>query len=231
MTNPAQPAKSIAELVEENQTLKAQYEDALAEIELLKSGVETMHDVGIYYYRHPLENAVAYQDALESIKAQIRTYIADGRAIEASTRFTFDNSLAKGRKMTAELAKLMLRAYNAEAENCVRYVKAGNLPSAEKRLTGAATSIARYAQESWTSTRGARSSAPVTEPTSIGSGLFGVQLTASGSPSLSSSVLMTAAAPLKCRADTWVTSASPVYRMLTALDTGSISDSISSVRR
>jgi hypothetical protein len=47
--------------------------------------------------------------------------------------------------MTAELAKLMLRAYNAEAENCVRYVKAGNLASAEKRLTGAATSIARFA--------------------------------------------------------------------------------------
>jgi hypothetical protein len=47
--------------------------------------------------------------------------------------------------MTADLAKLMLRAYNAEAENCVRYVKAGNLKAAEKRLTGAATSIARYA--------------------------------------------------------------------------------------
>lgn len=47
--------------------------------------------------------------------------------------------------MTADLAKLMLRAYNAEAENCVRYVKAGNLKAAEKRLTGAATAIARYA--------------------------------------------------------------------------------------
>jgi hypothetical protein len=33
--------------------------------------------------------------------------------------------------MTADLAKLMLRAYNAEAENCVRYVKAGNLAAAE----------------------------------------------------------------------------------------------------
>ena len=47
--------------------------------------------------------------------------------------------------MTADLAKLMLRAYNAEAENCVRYVKAGNLPAAEKRLASAATSIARFA--------------------------------------------------------------------------------------
>jgi hypothetical protein len=47
--------------------------------------------------------------------------------------------------MTADLAKLMLRAYNAEAENCVRYVKAGNLDAAESRLTRAATAIARYA--------------------------------------------------------------------------------------
>jgi hypothetical protein len=39
----------------------------------------------------------------------------------------------------------MLRAYNAEAENCVRYVKAGNLDAAESRLTRAATAIARYA--------------------------------------------------------------------------------------
>jgi hypothetical protein len=125
--------------------LRGHYEGALAEIEMLKRDVEALHDIGIYNYRHPLENAVAYQEALESIKAEIKAFIAEGRAIEASTRFTFDNSLAKGRKMTADLAKLMLRAYNAEAENCVRYVKAGNLKAAEKRLAGAASSIARYA--------------------------------------------------------------------------------------
>ncbi|MGV0717849.1 DUF4041 domain-containing protein [Mycolicibacterium sp. XJ662] len=126
-------------------SLREQFEDALAEIEALKRDVEAMHDIGIYNYRHPLENAVEYQDALASIKADVKAFITDGRAIEASTRFTFDNSLAKGRKMTADLSKLMLRAYNAEAENCLRYVKAGNLRAAEKRLAGAAASIARYA--------------------------------------------------------------------------------------
>jgi Domain of unknown function (DUF4041) len=75
----------------------------------------------------------------------MKSRIAEGTAIEVSTRFTFNNSLAKGRKMTSELAKLMLRAYNAEAENCVRYVKAGNLTGAERRLTNATTAIARYA--------------------------------------------------------------------------------------
>lgn len=136
---------TTTDLARENATLREQYQDALAEIEMLKRDVDAMHDIGIYSYRHPLENAVAYQKVLESIKAEIKSFITEGRAIEASTRFTFDNSLAKGRKMTADLAKLMLRAYNAEAENCVRYVKAGNLKAAEKRLAGAASSIARYA--------------------------------------------------------------------------------------
>lgn len=134
-----------ADLAHENRLLREQYEEALAEIDQLKRDAEALRDVGIYRYRHPLEDAVAYQDALTAIRDQVKSFIAEGRAIEASTRFTFDNSLAKGRKMTGDLAKLMLRAYNAEAENCVRYVKAGNLKAAEKRLTSAATSIARYA--------------------------------------------------------------------------------------
>jgi hypothetical protein len=132
-------------LVQKYRALQEKYDDALVRIEVLERGVEALHDVGIYSYRHPLETAVAYQDALAAITSEIKTQIANDQAIEASTRFTFDNSLAKGRKMTADLAKLMLRAYNAEAENCIRYVKAGNLQSAEKRLTNAATAIARYA--------------------------------------------------------------------------------------
>ncbi len=37
----------------------------------------------------------------------------------------------------------MLRAYNAEAENAVKTVKAGNLASAQKRLSTAREQIAR----------------------------------------------------------------------------------------
>jgi hypothetical protein len=145
MTQPDAASSRLAELTRENQLLRERYDEALATIEMLEHDVESLHDIGVYYYRHPLENAVAYQAALDAIKAETKAYVSEGRAIMSSTRFAFDNSLAKGRKMTAELAKLMLRAYNAEAENCVRYVKAGNLKAAEKRLAGAATSIARYA--------------------------------------------------------------------------------------
>ena len=119
----------------ETRLLRDKLDEGLVEIEALRHGIEALHDVGIYNYRHPLEDAVAHQQALAEISAEMKSRIAEGTAIEVSTRFTFDNSLAEGRKMTSELAKLMLRAYNVEAENCVRYVKAGNLTGAERRLT------------------------------------------------------------------------------------------------
>ena len=66
-----------------------------------------------------------------------------GGAIEKSNMFTFDGSLAKGRTMTSDLSKLMLRAYNAEAENVVRSLRAGNTVTAIKRLDAARIAIAR----------------------------------------------------------------------------------------
>lgn len=137
--------ESGSSIPENYDELLAQYEEALATIELLRRDTDALHEIGVYQYNHPLENAVAYQEARENIRTAIKKFMMSGSAIEASTRFAFDNSLAKGRKMATELGKIMLRAYNAEAENCVRTVKAGNLKAAQKRLTTASTAIARYA--------------------------------------------------------------------------------------
>ncbi|BAH48392.1 DUF4041 domain-containing protein [Rhodococcus opacus] len=57
--------------------------------------------------------------------------------------FSSNNSLANGRKKTADLSKLMLRAYNAEADICVRTLRAGNLTTAITRLNKAATTITK----------------------------------------------------------------------------------------
>lgn len=102
-----------------------------------------LQDVGIYRYHHPLENALAYRDRLDDIAARIASTIKTDAAIEKSNMFTFDGSLAKGRTMTNDLAKLMLRAYNAEAENVVRTLRAGNTVTAIKRLDAARAAIAK----------------------------------------------------------------------------------------
>jgi hypothetical protein len=66
-----------------------------------------------------------------------------GGAIEVSNLFTFDNSLAKGRQMTRDLSTLMLRAYNAEADNSIRSLRLGNVITAKKRLNASRAAIAK----------------------------------------------------------------------------------------
>ncbi len=100
-----------------------------------------LQDVGIYRYHHPLEDAAAYRDRLNGVESQIDTMFKTGRAILAADMFTFAGSLAKGRRMVNDLSKLMLRAYNAEADNCVRSMRSGNVGTAKRRLDNAVTAI------------------------------------------------------------------------------------------
>lgn len=100
-----------------------------------------MQEVGVYHYRHVLADAEAYKYELDRLKDTTRDLVRAKTAVQASSSFHYNNSLAQGRKFVGDLSKLMLRAYNAEAENCVRVLKAGNLPSAVKRLETAVRTI------------------------------------------------------------------------------------------
>lgn len=107
------------------------------------SDERVLQDVGIYRYHHPLENATAYKERLSLISARIAELVKARVAIEKSNMFTFDNSLAKGRRMTADLSKLMLRAYNSEVDNCLRSLRAGNVVTAKKRVERSRQAIAK----------------------------------------------------------------------------------------
>jgi Domain of unknown function (DUF4041)/Meiotically up-regulated gene 113 len=102
-----------------------------------------LQEVGIYRYHHPLENSEAFRERLQELQQRIKATVLGGTAILASDMFTFNNSLAKGRRMTRDFSKLMLRAYNAEADNCVRALRAGSVLTAVRRLEAAVTSIAK----------------------------------------------------------------------------------------
>lgn len=115
--------------------LKAENAALVAEIDRLRSaGDPELIDAGFYTYSHRLDSSTTYKDQLLSIQAELKSHIKLGTAIEAAEGFIYNNSLAKGRRMVQDLSKLMLRAYNAEAENCVRVVRASSLDSAVRRL-------------------------------------------------------------------------------------------------
>jgi hypothetical protein len=104
--------------------------------------VALLQEVGIYSYRHPLEDAVAYQSQLKQTRDAIKSMSKSG-AVTAAQNWTVNNSAREGAKMTRDLSKLMLRAYNAEADNIVRTLRPHTLASAITRLSKAAETIAK----------------------------------------------------------------------------------------
>src|SRR6185437_347667 len=123
------------------EALRVEREQLVAHVAALKREVvvteETaiLQEIGLYEYRHPLSDAVAYQAELKRLQDQIKvTARKDGGAVLASTNWTVNNSVTKGRAMVREYSKLVLRAYDAEADNLVRGLKPYKLGSALERL-------------------------------------------------------------------------------------------------
>jgi hypothetical protein len=114
-----------------------------------KSIVETedlalLQEAGIYRYRHPLTDAVAYAKELAAIEDRIKTMTRkDGGAVQATTSWTVNGSVAQGNAMVRDFSKLMLRAFNAEADNLVRGLKPYKLSAAVERLKKVADTIER----------------------------------------------------------------------------------------
>ncbi|MBC9733257.1 DUF4041 domain-containing protein [Nocardioides marmotae] len=132
----AQAARQRAELEAELATLRR----------LIVETEETaiLQEVGIYRYQHPLDDSVAYRAELARIQDQIKAMVKkDGGAITATSSWQVNGSATEGRKMVSNTSKLMLRAYNAEADNLVRGMRPYKLDSAKQRLDKVATTIAK----------------------------------------------------------------------------------------
>jgi len=138
-------ASHLALLKAENTALRARLDSRGEDIDelVVLDDERVLQSVGIYRYHHPLENAVEFKDRLDVLGTRIAEIVKRKMAIEKSNMFTFDNSLSKGRRMTDDLAKLMLRAYNAEADNSIRSLRVGNVVTAKKRLEASRAAIAK----------------------------------------------------------------------------------------
>lgn len=130
--------------------LQAQRGDLEVELAALSEQLVTTRDdlvlqeVGVYQYSHPLDDSVAYKAELARIQDKIRHMNrVGGGAVRGSTTMTLDGSLPRGQVMVKEFSKLLLRAYNNEADNLVRGMRPYKLESAKDRLTKAKATIER----------------------------------------------------------------------------------------
>ena len=106
-------------------------------------GEMELNEVGIYNYRHRLDDSVAYKAQLDQLRDRIKAAAKGGNAVTGSTSWTVNGSAAQGRRMVNEVSKLMLRAYNADADHAVRTLRPYKLDSALARLDTTRATIAR----------------------------------------------------------------------------------------
>ena len=103
-----------------------------------------LQEVGVYEYSHPLRDAIAYKDRLARLQRQIKEAAkANGDAVTGTTSWTVNNSLSEGRKLVRDMSKLLLRAYNAEADTLVRGLKPYRLEAAVDRLNKTVATVER----------------------------------------------------------------------------------------
>lgn len=91
-------------------------------------------DFGLYTPVYNLMNSEAYKDKIAIIRQNQKNMIKNNQAAFFPTNFTYNNSLAQGKKLVADNVKQILRAFNNECEAIIDKVKYNNVESIRKRI-------------------------------------------------------------------------------------------------
>lgn len=123
--------------------------DLLNKIEAAKVNlVETneavlMQEFGLYEPKFDFANSDLYKSKLLEIRAEQKDMIKSKTAATGSTNWTVNNNAAKGRKMVADMQKLLIRAFNSECDEVIGKIKFNNIESGIKRITTSRDAISK----------------------------------------------------------------------------------------
>jgi len=127
-----------------NSIMSMQTELATIKASILETNdLVLLQEIGIYEFKHRLADATAYKEALSKLKDNIKTLAKQDSAITSSAQWSIGNDARAGAKMAKDTSKLMLRAYNQEAENILRTLKPYSLDAAKQRLDKARDTIVK----------------------------------------------------------------------------------------
>jgi hypothetical protein len=128
-------AAQVAAARQELAALRAQSID-------VRNGLDVT-EFGLYDFPHPAEDSAHLAAELSAVRVQIKNCMTAKRATTAAPNFMFNNSAAKGRAFVNDMSKMLLAAYNAEAENAIKTARAGGLSTAQARLEKSAERVAK----------------------------------------------------------------------------------------
>lgn len=125
--------QEIQNITSEKSKLNQQLDEIKQKIIIL-DGEMLYQDFGLYTPVYNLMNSEAYKDRIAVVRQQQKTMIKNNSAAFFPTNFTYNNSLAQGKKLVADNVKQILRAFNNECEAIIDKVKYNNVESIRKRI-------------------------------------------------------------------------------------------------
>lgn len=93
-----------------------------------------MESYGLYVPKYDFATSLGYKEKITSIRSTQKQMIKDKSAVNYFDNWAVDGSKAKGRKMTNDNIKQILRSFNNECEASINKVKYNNIQSIEKRI-------------------------------------------------------------------------------------------------
>jgi hypothetical protein len=121
---------------------RAQLEDLRRELVVVEEDL-LLERFALYRPSFALTTSGAYRERLDQIRARQKQMIEEGTATTGSTTWTLQGNAAAGRRAVNDMIKLVLRAFNNEAECCVLNVRFDNIRQAEKRIDHAFEALNR----------------------------------------------------------------------------------------
>jgi len=121
-------------------TLSLSFKDMEEKIqELKKDYIELDEEIlyqsySLFTPMYDFASSEEYKEKLEEIRSQQKEMVRDKTAATCSTKWTVDGSEAKGRKVTNDNIKMILRCFNTDCENAIDRVKYSNIESMKARI-------------------------------------------------------------------------------------------------
>lgn len=89
---------------------------------------------GFYEPKYDFINSEGYAAKLKKVKSEQKRMIKERTAVLSQTKLVFNNSEVQGQELTENLRKLILIAFNTEAEDVILKVKHSNIESSKERI-------------------------------------------------------------------------------------------------
>lgn len=126
-------------------SLESNERDLSKKILVAEDAIE-LESFSLYVPKYDFVNSDIYKEKLDEIRVSQKSMIRSGTAAICEIQWTVDGSKAKGRKMSNDTIKLLLRSFNNECDMAVAAVRFNNFDRCEARIDKAFSTLNKLGQ-------------------------------------------------------------------------------------